>query len=194
MIDNIFLGSKLTGQTTNKIIIDDISDHLPCVTILENLLPSKSNKREITSRDIRPMNLEALNAELKLSIPNLRSDTDVNSQFNDFHLLLQSSIQKHCPYKTRTINKRKFRKEPWLTHGLLISSHKQKVLYQASLRRDAHTSSVTKYKEYRNLLTKLKRKCKLNYFRDKCNEYRTNVKNYGRLLILVLGSNRTKPI
>ena len=44
LIDNIFIESKLTGQLINKVIIDDISDHLPCVTIMENLLPSSAEK------------------------------------------------------------------------------------------------------------------------------------------------------
>ena len=48
LIDNIFLESKLTGQMTSKILIDDISDHLPCVTIIGNLLPSKAFKRTVT--------------------------------------------------------------------------------------------------------------------------------------------------
>ena len=100
----------LTNQITSKIIIDDISDHLTCVTVVENLLPSAISKREITSRDIRPKNLDSLNADLKMSIPTLNVNSDVNSQFNDFHLLLQSTIQKHCPITNRKISERKFRK------------------------------------------------------------------------------------
>ena len=73
---------------TSKILIDNISDHLPCVTIIGNLLPSKASKREITSQDIRPNRLESLNANLAESIPNLNSKTDVNTQFNDFHKTL----------------------------------------------------------------------------------------------------------
>ena len=44
LIDNIFLDSRLTGQTVNKILVHDISDHLPSVLILENLNPSKKGK------------------------------------------------------------------------------------------------------------------------------------------------------
>ena len=143
LTDNILLESRLTGQLTSKIIIDDISDHLPCVTVIENLLPSKAFKRTITSRDIRPKNLESLSADLTESIPTLNPNLDVNTQFHDFHTLLQSRIQKHCPINTRTISKRNFRKEPWLTNGLLISSHKQQVLYQASLRKNSPNSSTT---------------------------------------------------
>ena len=39
LIDNIFLDSKLTGRTDNKILVTDISDHLPSVVILENMNP-----------------------------------------------------------------------------------------------------------------------------------------------------------
>ena len=152
LIDNIFLESRLTGQMTSKILIDNISDHLPCVTIIGNLLPSKAFKRTITSRDIRPINLESLSAHLAESIPALNPNLDVNTQFHDFHILLQSRIQKHCPINTRMISKRNFRKEPWLTNGLLVSSHKQQVLYQASLRKNSPNSSTTKYRNYRNLL------------------------------------------
>ena len=179
LIDNIFLESRLTEQMTSKILIDDISDHLPCVTIIGNLLPSKAFKRTITSRDIRPKILESLSADLAESIPTLNLNLDVNTQFHDFHKLLQSRIQKHCPINTRTISKRNFRKELWLTNGLLVSSHKQQVLYQASLRKNSPNSSTTKYRNYRNLLTKLKHKCKLNYYKDKCKEFRNNAKNYG---------------
>ena len=60
LIDNIFLDSRLTRQTVNKILVDDISDHLPSVLILENLSPSKKRKMEVTSRDIRPKQIELL--------------------------------------------------------------------------------------------------------------------------------------
>ena len=43
LIDNIFLDSKLTGRTNNKILVNDISDHLPSVVILENMNPIKNS-------------------------------------------------------------------------------------------------------------------------------------------------------
>ena len=78
LIDNIFLESRLTGQMTSKILIDDNSDHLPCVTIIRNQLPSKAFKRTITSRDIRLKNLESLSADLAESIPTLNPNLDFN--------------------------------------------------------------------------------------------------------------------
>ena len=93
LIDNIFLESGLTGQMTSKILIDDISDHLPCVSIIGNLLPSEAMKRTITSRDIRPKCLESLRNDLANSIPSLEENLDINSQFLGFHTLLQSKLK-----------------------------------------------------------------------------------------------------
>ena len=177
---------------TSKILIDDISDHLPCVTIIGNLLPSKAFKRTITSRDKRPKNLESLRTDLTASIPTLNPNLDVNIEFLDFHILLQSKIENHCPINTRTISKRNFRNEPWLTNGLLISSHKQKVLYQASLRKNSPNSSTIKYRNYRNLLTKLKRKCKLNYYKDKCKEFCRNAKKLWHVINTCIGKESDK--
>ena len=192
LIDNIFLESRLTGQITSRILIDNISDHLPCVTMIRNLLPSKAFKRTVTSRDIRPKNLELLNADLAESIPTHNPDLDVNTQFLGFHTLLQSQIQKHCPINTRTISKRNFRNEPWLTNGLLISSHKQQVLYQASLRNNSPNSSTMKYRKYRNLLTKLKHKCKLNYYKGKCKEFCRNAKKLWNIINTCIGKENDK--
>ena len=106
--------------------------------------------------------------------------------------MLQSRIQKHCPINTRTISKRNFRKEPWITNGLLISSHKQQILYQASLRKNSPNSSTTKYRNYRNLLTKLKCKCKLNYYKDKCKEFRSNAKKIWHIINTCIGKENDK--
>ena len=53
LIDNIFLDSFQTGSVTNRLIIDDNSDHLPTVTILENINHSVKKIMKITSRDTR---------------------------------------------------------------------------------------------------------------------------------------------
>ena len=100
LIDNIFLDLKLKGQTINKILVDDISDHLPSVVILENMNPSKHSKIEITSRDIRPKQIECLKKELMSVQETITSSGDTNEQFNEFHKIVMECINKHCPIKT----------------------------------------------------------------------------------------------
>lgn len=47
LIDNIF--TNINSVTKSTIIRTDISDHYPIVAICENLRPSKSNVRNITT-------------------------------------------------------------------------------------------------------------------------------------------------
>ena len=83
-----------------------------------------------------------------------------------------------------------------MTHCLLIGSQKQKTLDPATLKNNCTISSVIKYKDYRNLLTKLKRKCKLCYYKDKCKEFRHNVKRLWQVINTCIGkiNDKTKLI
>ena len=146
LIDNIFLDSRLTGQTVNKILVDDISDHLPSVLILENLNPSKQKKIEVTSRDVRPKQIESLKKELNSKLNTTTLSGDTNEQFGMLHEIILRSIDTHCPIRVRSVSNKKFRKEPWLTAGLHISCNKQKKLYQISISYNAKPTTVEKYK------------------------------------------------
>ena len=65
-----------------------------------------------------------------------------------------------------------YRKDPWLPVGLLKSIKKQKRLYHKTLVYPDNTALHDQYKQYRNLLTKLKRDCKRDYYHEKCCEYK----------------------
>ena len=172
LIDKIFLDSRLTGQTVNKILVDDISDHLPSVLILENLNPSKKRKIEVTSRDVGPKQIESLKKELTSQLNTTTLKGDTNEQFGMLHDIILRLIDTHCPIRVCSVSNKKFRKEPWLTAGLHISCNKQKKLYQNSISNNAKPSTVEKYKAYRNTLKKLKRISKINYYKNKCEEYK----------------------
>ena len=172
LIDNMFLDSRLTRQTVNKILVDDISDHLVSVLILENLNPSKKRKLEVTSRDIRPKQIEFLKKELTSQLNTTTLKGDTNEQFDLLHDIILRSIDTHYPIRVRSLSNNKFRREPWLTAGLHISCNKQKKLYQISISNNAKSSAVEKYKAYCNTLKKLKRISKINYYKNKCEEYK----------------------
>ena len=88
----------------------------------------------ITSRDTRLEQLEKLNHNLTEKLKEIPISKEVDACFDNFHDLLQSELNESCPIVTRSINRKKFRREPWLTAGLLISMDKQKKLYQNSLK------------------------------------------------------------
>ena len=192
LIDNIFLDALLIGNMTNRILVDDISDHLPTVTILEGLDHSPQKKVHITSRDTRQKQLKALKTDLTDRLTSLDLQGNVDKQFEMFHDIILDSLNKHCPIRNRQVSSAKIRREPWLTSGLIISINKQRKLYQHSVRFDAKETDIIKYKNYRNLLTKLKRTTKIMYYQSKCHEYKNNIKKLWNLVNSCIGKTNDK--
>ena len=52
LIDNIFVDAEYVQSLKSQIIIDDISDHLPNCTILENVNMQMRDKKKILTRKI----------------------------------------------------------------------------------------------------------------------------------------------
>ena len=163
-------------------MVDDISDHLPSVEILENLNPTKCKRVEITSRDIRPKQIDSLKENLTSLLNSTTITGNTNEQFDTVHKIILESLETHCPIRTHFVNNNKFRKEPWLTSGLLISCNKQKKLYQSSICNKAQSYIVEKYKIYRNVLRRLKRISKINYYKNKCEEYKQDVQKLWHMI------------
>ena len=192
LIDNIFLDSMLTSSITNKIIVDDISDHMPAVTILENINQSVKKKVKIVSRDTRLKQLKSLKEDLTTKLNSANLIGSANNQFDMVHEIMLKSLDEHCPIRERFVNNTKIRREPWLTSGLVISINKQRKLYQNSIKHDAKLIDIDKYKEYRNVLTKLKRISKINYYKNKCRELKNNTKKLWGLINSCIGKHNDK--
>ena len=107
----------------------------------------------------------------------------VDASFNTFHDIVCIIIDKHSLVKSKTVNAKKFWKEPWITKGLQKCICKQKQLYQDCIKSGMNLLAITKYKEYRNLLVKFKRgACKEYYATNVLNSNKLK-KNYGNWLI-----------
>ena len=81
--------------------------------------------------------------------------------------------------RTRQIKYKNLRREPWVSAGLLCCIRRSKNLYAQSLKKGGTDKDCIVYKEYSNLLNKLKRAAKKMYYESKCEEYKFNTKNYG---------------
>ena len=112
---------------------------------------------------------------------------NVDTQFEMVHSTIVDSLDKYCPIRNRLVHSAKIRKEPWLTSGLAIIINKQRKLYQNSIRPDAKEKDIIKYKNYRNMLTKLKRIAKISYYQTKCHEYKNNTKKLWNLVNSCIG-------
>ena len=172
------------------ILIDDMSDHLPCLTVLKNVVPYKNEKLKFTARSLK--GLGRVQDELMVvDWSPLEQETDVDIQTEILQEKMKKLLDAHCPEKEVSISSKTLRREPWLTKGLMTSCKKSRELYKKTLDLKTNNSlNVIKYKQYSNTLTRLKRYAKVTYYQSKCTEFRNNTKNLWKIINKITGQNQ----
>ena len=113
LIDNIFIPLELAAVSSSYIIVEDMSDHLPVLLVLNGVNIGKSCEHIIESCDLRPKRVNALrndisNVEWNVLLSNVIPHNDVsdvvipqnvaiNDIFDHFHDKLQKLIDKNVP-------------------------------------------------------------------------------------------------
>ena len=191
LIDNILISTRLQYNYTPFVITDDLSDHYPSLVILNNVEKCKRDKVKITKRRIDSASIELIKTELDSVDWTCIDDMDVNEAFKYFHTILLNSLDEHCPKREYSISYDKIIRDPWITKGLSNSICKQKKLYLKQLH-SSDPDCTNKYKSYRNVLKKLLRCSKLDYFNNKCLEYKQNSRKLWQLINQVINKNGRK--
>ena len=192
LIDNIFLSTRLQNTLESTIIINDMSDHLPCLVIIKNQRKCLKENKTITSRPLTDTNLDKINVELSLiNWDQELKSTTVEEDFSKFHDKLCAIIDTYAPEKEKKISAKKVVQDPWITRGILTSLRKQKKLYSQML--DSKTAVATnKYKIYRNKLKGIIRKSRIKYLHDKCTEFRQDSRRLWQLINKMIGKENNK--
>ena len=189
LIDNIIISEGIYGHYECGILLEDISDHLPCMLIAHDLKLHKKEPIVITSRKITPKTLTKIKSNLSLAkLDKIVLHGDLNDSFDKFHEKVVNIVDNVAPYESFRPGKYSFRKEAWLPCSLLKCIKKQKVLYKMTLKADASDKDFRKYKQYRNMLTKIKRHCKCTYYQNKCYEFRSNTKALWKVINTITGN------
>ena len=192
LIDNILVSQKLSNSYTSGVICHDLSDHFPCLTILEKINCKKNEPLIIKSRKLNEKNIANINQKLgEVNWTSVLKNTDVNIKFESFHQVLLDTIDSIAPEKEMIIPAKRVLKEPWMTNGLLKCCEKLRKLYLEFMK-CRNVDSETKYKSYRKVLQTLKRHSKKLYYHDKCTEYKSNMKNLWKLINNVCSKNNDK--
>ena len=103
LIDNIILSQSLLVQYESRIILDDISDHLPSLVKLEDVSEKKNIKKIITSQNIGKWNLEKINNSLLKQNWSSVITENVDESFNNVYDLVQNTIELHAPKVSRNL-------------------------------------------------------------------------------------------
>ena len=119
LIDNVFLPTTLSLVFNSYLLVDDMSDHLPIVTILRDVELCSKSKRVIETRDLCQKYVEKLKCELSsvnwddyLTVKNVIPENvnvitgNVNEVFDKCHDKLLEIINKHSPIRKQEISEK----------------------------------------------------------------------------------------
>ena len=92
LIDNIIVSHSLMANSESRIIIDDISDHLPSLLKLKDTLQSDRYTKTVTSRKLDDKTLKKLNNSLISQNWASVITENVDESFTSFHKILKTHL------------------------------------------------------------------------------------------------------
>ena len=194
IIDNIF-SNFLDRDSIAKIIIDDISDHLPIYLSLIGCYCDSRNQVTHPLRiqsDANKMNfVNTLMKEDWSDVLCYCSKGDVTRAYSSFINRYYSSYDSCFPVASKRRTCCPYRK-PWMTPGLLNSYKKKNTLYRTFLAKPS-AYNKSKFISYRNKFKRIKEAAITNYYSTKFCEYENNGKKTWDLLKRLLSGNTRHP-
>ena len=190
LIDNIIVSQNFCGKYVGSILVNDMSDHLPTICVINSFIAVGKEKVIIASRDTRPKNMKALRTQLinqDWSQDLIDESPSVNME--KIHMAITNIVDNCIPMNTREINHKKLRKDPWFTSGIKMSIDRNKKLYAKSLRKEVDNNT---YRDYNKNLRKIIRAAKCDYYHDKCSEYKSKTKKLWSIINEISGKKTDK--
>ena len=146
LIDNIFISSCLYDFCSASVLVNDMSDHLPCKVVIKNVYPLKNKAvtkeiRKVTKKSMDRVLLELNKIDWSKEFVDSCDMTSINTNFKTFGDIIETTVNCHMPF--RTINVNKIRpSRPWLYPSLCKCISKSKKLFGKTL--DKNSSDLQK--------------------------------------------------
>ena len=191
LIDNIFVRGSLQKDFHSSIIISDISDHLPSIFLAKQTKVRNNDHIEFESRCLSETKISRIKKALdEVDWHGTLNSDSCSNNFDMLMRMINAIMDQEAPVRTiRHSGKRRF-VEPWITTGLDNSARTVRKLYKSALQSDANLEAWKKYRSYRNRYNRTKRLMMVNYYKSKCEEYKTNTKRLWEVLNRVIGKSK----
>ena len=174
------MSSKLHHSFASCIIISDISDHLPTLTLLEQTKLTDTRPLEFESRNLNETKIQELNTNLQeIDWNGHLTSNDVSENFNRLHTKIKNTLDAKAPKQTVRISKKRKFTEPWMTTAIEEMARKKRSLYKRTLKRYSTKADKEQYKRHRNAYNRMKRVAQELYYRKKLLTLRITPKCYG---------------
>ena len=108
LIDNIIVSQNFYGKYVGSILVNDMSDHLPTICVINSFIAADKEKVIITSRDTRPKNMTALRTQLiNHDWSQDLIDESPSIDMEKIHTAITNIVDNCIPMNTREINHKK---------------------------------------------------------------------------------------
>ena len=131
LIDNIHVKDKNLSRYYAGILLDDISDHFPCLLSLQlKMSPNKESPLYKFTSSINDEKIFVMNNELLYKDWTHLLGYEVDDSYVKLSEEITIVLNKHGPLVLKRIQPRDICKEKWMTKALLKSSKKLKRYYK----------------------------------------------------------------
>jgi len=186
LIDNILVKiSDKFPESTVGILLQHISDHLPCFIAFDHSQKQAQTPKYIkittkTNQGITNFKQYLQNIKFTDKL-DYSLDTNPNTNYDILNQILMKGITECFPIKIVRFNKHKHRKCPWITQGILISMKYRDSLYKQLKSTPVHESQYWIKKEnlrvYCRILKKSIRHAKLKYYSQCFQKFKNDARN-----------------
>ena len=192
LIDNIYVKSHHVHKSKTFLLTTDISDHLPCLLIIDCDLNTKKEPLEFEHRKLNDKAIENINNHLSRGDWTILDNMDPDEGYNLLTSTITDALDLFAPVKTVIIPAKYVISEPWMTKGLIKSSRTCDKMYSKVIGLDRTSDKYVKYKKFRNLYNSLKRKAKITYYKDEIDKYYNDSRNLWKTLYCLIGKKTDK--
>ena len=188
LIDHMYTNS--ITPSSSGIILTDIADHFGTFYYSHNNERTR-NVATKTARNFNEQNIQNFLGNLsEADFGDVLGYDCTNQAYDSFIEKYLSLFDESFPKLTRRISV-KNQSQPWMTHGLRISTKRKHKLY-SKMKQKPTQQNIHNYKTYNASLNKLKRSQKAKYFCEEIEKHKSNVKETWSVLNKAMGLTRKK--
>ena len=166
LIDHIYTNCFDKKNEIN-IVKENITDHYIVQLSIKDLkIPNSNNFPYMKTRNMKQFSKDDFCNDLKTKLKDFietNSKDSIDCLFNKFIECVSSTIDIHAPLTKFSKKARKAKLKPWISRGILKSYKTKKKLYfiKEKTKTDVDKNN---YKEYSDVLTRIKKLAKTNYY------------------------------
>ena len=192
LIDNIYVKSRNVQKSKTMLLVTDISDHLPCLALIDCDCHIKKQPLEFELRKLNDYALENIKFYLADKDWTQLEYIDSNEGYNLLTSTISDALNLYAPLKMIRIPAKYVITEPWMTKGLMKSSRTCDKMYSKVIGLNKESERFIRYKKYRNTYNSLKRKAKVTYYQEKIEQYYNDSRQLWKTLNVLIGKQSDK--